>query len=361
MQNSQTIKIAGINFDHMHMGDLLRMAFNHPRAEIVGICDQRPERMETAAANFGINADRQFTDYRKCLESTQPDLVILCPATSLHADYVEKVAPFGSHILMEKPMAASLAEADRMIRAMESTGRTLVINWPLFWSESHRTAKRLIDEGHIGDVIEVHYYGGNRGPLYHTADKIEVSEEEVARQKPESWWYKRASGGGSLLDYLGYGATLGSWFHDNKAPLEITTTIDQPTGLEVDEHSITVARYDCGLSKMETRWGTFTDPWTHQTQPKCGFTIVGTAGTIGSYDYEPSVRLQTRSNPAGQDIPVDELKSPFDNVVNYVIHCLENGETVKGPLSLATSRLGQQIVDTAVISAREKRTVPLIQ
>lgn len=361
MQNSRTVKIAGINFDHMHMGDLLRMVFNHSRAEIVAICDEQPERMQQAAANFCIGAERQFTDYRQCLESSQPDLVILCPATALHAEYVERVAPFGTHILMEKPMAASLADADRMIGAMNATGKTLVINWPLFWSESHRTAKRLIDEGHIGDVIEVHYYGGNRGPLYHTADKIEVSEEEVARQKPESWWYKRASGGGSLLDYLGYGATLGSWFHDDKAPIEITTTVDQPEGLEVDEHSITIARYDCGLSKMETRWGTFTDPWTHQTQPKCGFTIVGTAGTIGSYDYEPSVRVQTRSNPAGQDIPVDELKPPFDNVVNYVVHCLETGEAVTGPLSPVTSRLGQRIVDTAVISASEKRTVDLIK
>jgi glucose-fructose oxidoreductase len=40
--------------------------------------------------------------------------------------------------------------------------------------------------------------------------------------------------------------------------------------LEVDEHSVTLARYDCGLSKFETRWGTFTDPWTHRPQPRCG-------------------------------------------------------------------------------------------
>ena len=58
----------------------------------------------------------------------------------------------------------------------------------------------------------MHFYDGNRGPLYHLADKVEVSPEEVERQKPTSWWYRRASGGGSLLDYLGYGTTLGTWF-----------------------------------------------------------------------------------------------------------------------------------------------------
>ena len=60
-----------------------------------------------------------------------------------------------------------------------------------------------------------------------------------------------------------------------KRPLEVTATVDEPAGLEVDEHSIVVARYAHGLSKFETRWGTFTDPWTIQPQPKCGFVIAG--------------------------------------------------------------------------------------
>jgi predicted dehydrogenase len=356
-----TWKIAGINFDHFHMGDLLRMAHNHPRAEIVGVCDEDPARMQTAAANFGLSAERQFTDYRECLERTRPDVVILCPATARHAEYVEKVAPFGVHLLVEKPFAASLADADRMIRAVEAAGKTLVINWPLVWSAGHQTAKRLIDEGAVGEVIEVHHYGGNRGPLYHTADKVEVGDEEVRRQKPTSWWYRRDAGGGSLLDYLGYGVTLGTWYLGGRAPLEVTSVVDEPAGLEVDEHSVTVARYEFGLSKFETRWGTFTDPWTHQTQPRCGFVIVGTAGTISAYDYEPTVRVQTRARPEGFDLPVDELQPPHQNPIQYLIHCLETGEPVTGPLSTAISRTGQQMIDTAVVSAREKRTVALLQ
>src|SRR5579863_1673663 len=110
----RTWRIVGINFDHMHMGDLLRMAHNHPHAQIVGLCDEQPERMQSAIANFGVPKEHVFTDYRQCLEQTRPDLVILCPATAHHADWTEKVAPFGAHILMEKPFAASLVDADRM-------------------------------------------------------------------------------------------------------------------------------------------------------------------------------------------------------------------------------------------------------
>ena len=45
-------KIAGINFDHLHMGDNLRMAFEHADVEIVGICDEQPERMKQACEDF---------------------------------------------------------------------------------------------------------------------------------------------------------------------------------------------------------------------------------------------------------------------------------------------------------------------
>ncbi|MDQ3815467.1 MAG: Gfo/Idh/MocA family oxidoreductase [Armatimonadota bacterium] len=353
-------KFAGINFDHMHMGDLLRMVHEHPEAEIVGICDADPARIEGAGRNFAIPAERQFTDFSQCLEHTKPDIVILCPKTGEHGAWVEKVAPHGTHILVEKPMAASLADADAMIRAVEATGKTMVINWPLAWYPPHLTTKRLIDEGVIGDVIEVHYYDGNRGPLRHIADKIEISEGEAARQKSQAWWYNKEAGGGSLLDYLGYGVTLGTWYHGGRAPIEVTTTVDQPRGLEVDEHSVTVARYEYGLSKYETRWGTFTDPWTHQPQPKCGFVIMGTAGTISSYDYEQTIRVQTKEHPEGQELPVDTIHPPFQNPIQYLIHCVSTGTEVTGPLSPKLSRIGQQIVDSAVLSAREKRTVPLL-
>lgn len=352
------LKIAGINFDHMHMGDNLRMASEHPDAEIVGICDAQPERMQDAAHRFQIPPERVFTDYRACLEQTQPDIILLCPATAEHAQWAEQVAPYGAHLLVEKPFAATLEQADRMIAAVAASGKLLAINWPLAWYPPHVTSKRLIDAGAIGEVIEVHYYDGNRGPLWHTADKIETAP--TAERKAASWFYSQAKGGGSLLDYLGYGTTLGTWFHGGRAPIEVTAVVDRPAGLEVDEHSVTIARYASGLSKFETRWGAFTDPWMIQPQPKCGFVIVGSDGTISSYDYEPTVRVQTRARPEGETLPVDTLAPPYQNPVQYLIHCITSGEPVRGPLSPEISRIGQQIVDSAVLSAREGRAVALL-
>jgi glucose-fructose oxidoreductase len=220
-----------------------------------------------------------------------------------------------------------------MIAAAEGGGGRLAVNWPLAWSPSHNTAKRLLDEGAIGPLLEVHHYGGNRGPLYHLAEKVEVTPEEVERQKPHSWWYKPQAGGGSLLDYLGYGATLGTWFMNGEAPLEVTCATWAGPGIAVDEHAIVALRYERGLSKMETRWGTFSDPWTQQPQPKCGFVLVGESGTISSYDYD---------------------------AVEYVLGCLDRNEPISGCLDPALGLTAQRIVDSAALSAREKRTVELV-
>jgi predicted dehydrogenase len=352
--------VLGISFDHMHMGDLLRQVADHPDAEIAGIFDPDRSRMAGAIETFSIPESRVFTDLEACLSNTRADLAILCSSTATHADYVERIAPRAPAVMVEKPFAANVSDARRMIAAMGRAGGRLAINWPLAWVPSHVTAKRLLSEGTIGRLVEFHYYGGNRGPLFHLADKVEVSPEEVEAQKPGSWWYKRASGGGSLLDYSGYGATLGTWYMDGEAPVEVTCVVDETLGIEVDQHSVTVCRYARGLSKIETRWGTFTDPWVIQTQPKCGFVLVGTDGTISSYDYEGHVTVQTREEPAPTHVRADTLAPDARGPVEYMLARIGDGGPITGPLDPSLCLVAQRIIDSAVASAETKRTVPLV-
>lgn len=353
-------RIVGISFDHMHMGDLLAMVDAHPDAEIAAVFDPDRDRMADAIAKHGIADDRVFTDFDACMAAGPYDMALLCAATAEHADWTERLAPHGLHVFVEKPFAASADDARRMIAAMAGTGRQLCINWPLRWVESHVTAKRLIDEGLIGDLLEVHSYGGNRGPLYHVADKEAVSYDEVERQKPTSWWYKKAAGGGSLLDYMGYGATLGTWYRGGEAPVEVTCVIDEAPGIEVDQHAVAVCRYPSGLSKMETRWGTFTDPWTHQPQPVCGFTFVGTDGTIASPDYAGHLTVQTRDRPERHEVSVDPLPEGERDPISFVLGRLSRGEAVGDLLDPGLCLTAQRIVDTAARSAAEKRTLELL-
>ncbi len=128
---SKQWRIAGISFDHVHMPDLLRMVQQTPNAELVGIYDERRAAMEPVARELGIPDELLFTDYRACLESTKPDLVILCSATAKHADWAEALAPYGVHLFVEKPFAASLGKRigssrrwSRPVTSSSSTGHS---------------------------------------------------------------------------------------------------------------------------------------------------------------------------------------------------------------------------------------------
>lgn len=358
MPARKKFRIAGINFDFRHMDHLLKCAHCERNAEIVGISHHDPHEMQDVIKGCAIPADRVFTDWQACLEQTKPDVVITCPASGAHAEWVERIAPYGVDVLVEKPFAANLAQADRMIAAMKKARRRLAINWPLAWYPPHVTAHRLIRAGVIGELQEVHFYDGNRGPIQNHND-MQAGEPTLA-QKKASWFYDR-NGGGALVDYLGYGATLGTWFFDGKKPTEITAVTGGAKGVPVDEQSVTIARYGDWLSTFHTRWGTFTSPWVHQPQPKCGFVLKGTDGTIANYDYEPTIRLQTRRHPEGKIIAVDQLKKPRQNPVQYFLHCLETGAEITGPLSVKFARIGQQIVDTAALSAKTKRPLKLVR
>ncbi len=86
-------------------------------------------------------------------------------------------------------------------------------------------------------------------------------------------------------------------------------------------------------------------------------TVTGTKGTIASYDYEATVRVQTSDRPEGFEVASDELPEGGRNGVEYTLQCLDEGRPVDGPLSLEMARIGQQIVDAAILSAAEKRSV----
>jgi glucose-fructose oxidoreductase len=71
------------------------------------------------------------------------------------------------------------------------------------------------------------------------------------------------------------------------------------------------------------------------------------------------VRVQTRAKPEGFDLSADELPFGQRNPIEYVLSKIEAGEEIDGPLSPRIARIGQQIVDAAFRSAREKRTIAL--
>ncbi len=139
-----------------------------------------PDCAERFAAERGIA--RAFADYRSLLDLDEVDLVVLGLPNDLHCEATCLAAAAGKHVVVEKPMAPSLAECDRMIAACEQAGVMLGYAEELCFAPKYVRLKRLVDEGALGKVHLVKQSEKHDGP--HTA-----------------WFFDtRRSGGGVTFD-----------------------------------------------------------------------------------------------------------------------------------------------------------------
>ncbi|RQG99194.1 Gfo/Idh/MocA family protein [Natrarchaeobius oligotrophus] len=341
-----TWRFVGANFDQMHMNTNLEWVHSHPDAELVGVCDEEPGTstgsLPEAVSDLEIPDGDVYDDLDACLEETAPDVVLGCPRNAEHATFVERVAPYDVHLAIEKPLAATLAGADRMLEAWNDEN-LFVINWPVLWDPVQHEVRQLVETGIVGDVLEIQYYGGNAGA------------------PPDgSWFYDLEAGGGSLLDYLGYGATFSTWFRGGELPTDVTAETYVPDGMAVDVQSSTVCRYESGLSTLQTSWRLLTNPWEIQPQPAKGYEIVGTEGAISTRDREAPIRVTTADEPEGYAVEPDPLPDRFDDLVCYVIDRLETGESPEGPADPVFCRAAHRIVESARRSADRDETVALV-
>jgi len=341
-------RVVGANFDQMHMNTNLQWFHDHPEMDVVGVCDENPDTstgsLDAAAADLDLSDDAVYDDLDACLTNAEPDVVLGCPMNSEHAGFVGRVAEHDVHVAVEKPMAVTLADADRMIDAMAGTGNLFVINWPVMWDPIKHTIKRLVEEGTVGDVIEVQYYGGNAGA------------------PPDgSWFYDDESGGGSMLDYLGYGATFSTWFRGGDLPESVTAERYVPAEMDVDVQSSTVCRYEEGLSTLQTTWRMLTNPWETEPQNAKGYEIVGTEGAISTRDPRAEIRVTTDDRPEGCAVEPDDLPERFRNLASYLADLLAADGEPEGPADPAFCREAHRIIETARRSADAGKRLPLVE
>lgn len=125
-----------------------------PNCEVVAVSD--PNEAGRAAAQKRLEANQAYSDYRKMLADEQLDIVAICPRwLDQHHDMVLEAAEGGMHIYMEKPFCRTLAEADAMVAACKQNQIKLAIAHQTRYSPTLRVIKELIENGKIGQVLEL--------------------------------------------------------------------------------------------------------------------------------------------------------------------------------------------------------------
>lgn len=134
-----------------------------PEAELVALCDVDEPRAR-ALGGWWAKEARIYTDYHEMLAKEQPDCVTVTLPNTLHHRVTLDVLAAGCHVLIEKPMATSMQEANDMIAASKKAGKLLMVNQSQRLFPVHLKAKEVLDSGLLGKVLMVTAMFGHDGP-----------------------------------------------------------------------------------------------------------------------------------------------------------------------------------------------------
>ncbi len=148
------------------MGDLIRfgligcgrVSFRHiqslhdlaDHARLLAVADVVEGRAQRAAAQAGAEA---YTDYRRLLDRPDIEVVNICTPSGLHPQMAIEAMQAGKHVILEKPMALSLAEADRILQAVAETGCKLCVVLQNRYNPPMQDVRRIVDEGKLGRLL----------------------------------------------------------------------------------------------------------------------------------------------------------------------------------------------------------------
>lgn len=140
-----------------------RAYFQHPRTDLVALCDLMPERLQALGDELDVAA--RYGDYDEMISKEAPDIVVIPTGTEFHYDLSMGVLEHGVHIDVEKPMCTTLAEADEVVAKAEEKGVRIAVHHQGRAGGAMRAVKKAVNDGRIGEVRYLHgsgkgYYAG---------------------------------------------------------------------------------------------------------------------------------------------------------------------------------------------------------
>lgn len=130
--------------------NLIRNLNEAPGADPVAVADLSPERLEAVHKRFP--AVRITTDHASLFADPAIDAVCIATPVNTHRSLVEQALAAGKHVFVEKPLAATSADAEAMVRAAEKAGRTLMVGHTFVYNPAVVTVRGLIERGELGRI-----------------------------------------------------------------------------------------------------------------------------------------------------------------------------------------------------------------
>src|SRR6476660_6160895 len=242
------LRLAIAGLVHGHVSGFLRGAQGRTDVQIVGVFDPDAALLKQYGDRYKIAESARFTDLTAMLDRTKPEAVASFTNTYDHPAVVEAAAARHIHVMMEKPLAVSNADGQRIKRAAERGGVQVFVNYETTWYPSHGAIGTLMKEKKAaGEIRKMVAMDGHQGP-------------KAINVQPEFFGWLTdpvKNGGGALYDFGCYGANLMTWLMENERPRSVfALTQRQKPAIyaRVDDEATILVEYAGAQGIIQASW-----------------------------------------------------------------------------------------------------------
>jgi predicted dehydrogenase len=214
-----------------------RAVLEHPGAELVAAANWRRPSLDRLAERHGIA--RTTTDWRALAADPGVDAAVVGTPNALHAPQAIAFLEAGKHVLVEKPMAASLAEADAMVAAARRSGAFLMVAHCWRFHPDVRALRARVEAGELGEIVKTRSYGGHAG------------------WGPSGWFTDPVlAGGGALVDMGVHAIDTARYLLGDPEPARVCAAVGTRYGAyPVDDDAVLLLGWANGVtSVVESGW-----------------------------------------------------------------------------------------------------------
>jgi myo-inositol 2-dehydrogenase / D-chiro-inositol 1-dehydrogenase len=209
-----------------------------PEAEVVAVYARNPQKAKEFAAKHEIA--KSYADVDTLIKESDCEIVDICLPNFLHADACIRAAKAGKHIIIEKPLAVTLEEADAMIDACRKANVKLMYAEELCFAPKYERVRHLVKEGAVGDVYMLKQSEKHSGP--HT-----------------DWFYDvDLAGGGVLMDMGCHAMEWFRWMLGNakaKSVYASMSTVYHKDRTKGEDNSVVIIEFENGVTAVaENSW-----------------------------------------------------------------------------------------------------------
>lgn len=334
-------KIAVIGLVHSHVWGHLSTMVAGKNARLVGVAETNSE-LVAEAKKAGVGDTLLFTDYKKMLDETKPDIVWAFVENNRHLEMAEACAPRHINLIFEKPLASSYADARKIQTLAKRYGIRVMTNYQMAWWPSNYVAKKAVDAGEIGTVYRLHGVVGHGGP-----------GSEGARSKFFFAWLTdpEKNGAGALMDFGCYNALWSLWYLGTPQTVYATALHLRPERFpRVEDAATIVLTYPNATGIFEGSWNL---PRSFQDLEVFGRPGEKTPGSL----YMTRSAVELRKGKDTKSLPVEPLPEDEREPVAYMVSRLRENKPVTGLTAVDINAQVIRLIDLAKESIRTGKAV----